>query len=190
MGGGATGRKGSGAAASRPLAIVVMGVSGSGKSSVAEALARRLELPFLEGDRLHLPESVEKMSKGIPLTDADRWPWLDRIGEYLLGATATGQGAVVSCSALKHAYRERLRTAAGADLAILYLEGSRDLLLSRMKARKGHFMPATLLDSQLATLEDPTGEPGVVAVSIDAPLETVVENGLERLTALWKNRAG
>jgi len=162
-----------------------MGVSGSGKTSVAEALARRLGLAFLEGDRLHPPENIDKMSKGIPLTDADRWPWLDRIGEHLHGATAAGQGIVVSCSALKRAYRERLRTAAGGLLTFLFLDGSRDLLVSRMKARTGHFMPASLLDSQFAALEDPTGEPDVVAVGIDGPLETIVENSIGRLAELW-----
>ena len=175
-------------AAAAPRRIVVMGVSGSGKTSVAEALAHRLGLAFLEGDRLHPRENIDKMSKGIPLTDADRWPWLDRIGEHLHAATAAGQGIVVSCSALKRAYRDRLRSAAGGRLTFLFLDGSRDLLLSRMQARSGHFMPASLLDSQFAALEDPTGEPDVVAVSIDATLEAIVEDSLVRLAALWKTQ--
>ncbi|MBD9373784.1 gluconokinase [Rhizobium sp. ARZ01] len=159
-----------------------MGVSGSGKTSVAEALAQRLSLPFLEGDQLHPPANVEKMSKGVPLTDTDRWPWLDRIGDRLHAASAAGEGIVVSCSALKRAYRNRLRAAAGDNLSFLFLDGSRDLLLARMQARRNHFMPASLLDSQFATLEDPTGERGVVTVSIDAPLETIVENGIRKLS--------
>lgn len=160
-----------------------MGVSGSGKTSVAEALARRLSLPFVEGDALHPPANVEKMSKGIPLTDEDRWPWLESIGQRLHAAATAGDGIVVSCSALKRSYRDLLRKAAAGDLAFLYLDGSRELLLSRMKARRDHFMPAALLDSQLATLEHPLGEPGVVAVSIDAPLDAIVESSIKALAA-------
>lgn len=171
--------------ATRPRRLVVMGVSGSGKTSVAEAVAGRLSLPFVEGDQLHPPANVEKMSEGIPLTDADRWPWLDRIGASLHAAAAAGEGVVVSCSALKRAYRDRLRAAAGGDLSFLFLDGSREELLARMQARRNHFMPASLLDSQFAALEDPTGEDGVVTVSISAPLEVVVENGLKELSALW-----
>ncbi|MDR6754751.1 gluconokinase [Mycoplana sp. BE70] len=166
--------------------IVVMGVSGSGKTSVAKALAERLSLPFLEGDQLHPPANVEKMSRGIPLTDADRWPWLDRIGDGLHAAAAAGEGIVVSCSALKRTYRDRLRAAAGGDLNFVFLDGSRDVLLARLQARRNHFMPANLLDSQLSTLEDPTGERGVVTVGVDAPLEAIVEDGLQKLSVNWR----
>ena len=164
-------------------AIVVMGVSGCGKTSVAEGLAAALSAAFIEGDSLHPAANVEKMSKGIALDDADRWPWLDIVGRVLSDALAKDESVVVSCSALKKAYRDRLRTAAGGSLAFVYLKGSRDLLLARMTARRNHFMPASLLDSQLATLEDPTGEAGVVTVDIDASIERIVAAALQGLAA-------
>lgn len=147
-----------------------MGVSGCGKSSVGERVAAQNGMVFLEGDQLHPAGNVEKMAQGIPLTDDDRLPWLDRIGEEIKTAQETSQGLVVSCSALKRSYRDRLKQAADGRLVFVFLEGSRDLLLSRMQARQGHFMPATLLDSQLQTLEPPTGEAGVVTVAIDNAL--------------------
>ena len=162
-------------------AIVVMGVSGCGKTSVAEGLAAALSAAFIEGDSLHPTINVEKMSKGVPLTDADRWPWLDAVGRAVSDAREEGRGVVVSCSALKKSYRGRLRAAAGGALTFVFLKGSRDLLLSRMAARQGHFMPVSLLDSQLATLEDPTGEPGVVTVDIDMPVDAIVAAALRGL---------
>lgn len=164
-------------------AVIVMGVSGCGKSSVGAALARRLGLPFIEGDVLHPESNVAKMAAGTPLTDEDRWPWLTVIGERMADALARGEGIVVSCSALKKIYREHLRAATGDRLAFVYLEGSRDLLGRRMGARTGHFMPLALLDSQLATLEVPTGEPAVVTVSIDQPVEGIVADALKGLGA-------
>lgn len=164
-------------------AIVVMGVSGCGKTSVAEGLAATLPAAFIEGDGLHPAENVEKMSKGIPLDDADRWPWLDIIGRSLSDALAQNKSIVISCSALKKTYRDRLRDAAGGTLAFVFLKGSRELLLGRMTARRNHFMPASLLDSQLATLEDPTAEPGVITVDIDAPIERIVAAALQGLAA-------
>lgn len=162
-------------------AVIVMGVSGCGKSSVGEALATRLRLPFVEGDVLHPESNVAKMAAGTPLTDEDRWPWLTVIGERMADALARGEGIVVSCSALKKIYRDHLRAATDARLSFVYLEGSRELLGRRMGARTGHFMPLTLLDSQLATLEVPTGEPGVVTVSIDQPVEGIVADALKGL---------
>ena len=167
-------------------AVVVMGVSGCGKTSVAEGLAAALGAGFLEGDQLHPQANIDKMSKGIPLTDADRWPWLDRIGAELRAVTGAGAPIVASCSALKRAYRDRLRAEAGGDLSFVFLRGSRELLIGRMQERKGHFMPASLLDSQLATLEDPSGEVGVVTVDIDAPLDEIVATSLQRLRAQWR----
>lgn len=164
-------------------AIVVMGVSGCGKTSVAEGLAASLGAAFIEGDSLHPAANVEKMSRGIPLTDEDRWPWLDAIGQVLAQALGKDGSVVVSCSALKRAYRDRLRQAAGGALAFVFLKGSRELLVSRMAARQGHFMPASLLDSQLATLEDPSGEPGVVTVDIDASVEEIVAAALQGLAS-------
>lgn len=158
-------------------AIVVMGVSGSGKSTVAEALAEKLGIAFIEGDKLHPKSNVEKMSEGIPLTDEDRWPWLDLVGAELRTGRENN-GVVVSCSALKKIYRDRLRKAAGGQLVFVYLDGSLELLSRRMGERKGHFMPLSLLQTQLATLEVPTGEPGVVTVSIDTTPEDIAKNAL------------
>lgn len=162
-------------------AIVVMGVSGCGKTSVAEGLAAALRADFLEGDRLHPQANIDKMSEGIPLTDADRWPWLDRIGAELHAATEAGSDIVASCSALKRAYRDRLRAEAGGDLAFVFLRGSRDLLIGRMQQRQGHFMPASLLDSQFATLEEPGVEERPIVV--DAA-KSATELAAEILAAL------
>ncbi|WP_159946243.1 gluconokinase [Rhizobium sp. 18065] len=165
---------------STQLAVIVMGVSGCGKSSVGALLAERLGLSFAEGDALHPLANVDKMARGTPLTDDDRWPWLTRIGHDI--AAARSEGIVVSCSALKQSYRDLLRREAGGPLHFVYLEGSHALLLSRMGARTGHFMPVALLDSQLATLEVPTGEAGVVTVSIDQSVEGIVEDAVRGLT--------
>ncbi|MBY3348703.1 gluconokinase [Rhizobium laguerreae] len=165
-------------------AIIVMGVSGCGKSSVGEKLAEALHLAFVEGDALHPAANVEKMSKGIPLTDEDRMPWLDRIGEDIKASLEKSEGIIVSCSALKRLYRDRLRATAGGNLFFVYLEGSRALLMKRMAERKGHFMPASLLDSQLATLEVPTGEQGVVTVDIDDTVEGIAATALKGLASL------
>lgn len=167
-----------------PRAVIVMGVSGSGKTSVAEAIAGRLGVPFVEGDALHPPENIAKMSQGIPLTDEDRVPWLDIIGAEIARTLRSGQGIVVSCSALKRIYRDRLRNAADGALSFVYLEGSKALLTRRMGERKGHFMPASLLESQLQTLEVPTGEPGVVTVDIDDTILGIVDASERGLAAL------
>lgn len=170
--------------ASPPIAIIVMGVSGCGKSSVGADLAARLGLSFIEGDVLHPKANVDKMAAGTPLTDEDRWPWLTIIGETMAGTLEKGEGIVVSCSALKKIYRDHLRDATGGRLAFVYLEGSHALLSARMGARTGHFMPPTLLESQLATLEVPTGEPGVVTISIDQPVDSIVADALQALGKL------
>ncbi|SCX21709.1 Thermoresistant gluconokinase [Agrobacterium rosae] len=164
-------------------AIIVMGVSGCGKSTVGEELAEQLGVPFMEGDKLHPQSNVDKMAAGQPLNDDDRWPWLDLVGAELHKGYEA-DGIVVSCSALKKTYRDRLRDACGGPLAFVYLEGSEALLTERMGARTGHFMPLSLLQTQLATLEVPTGEPGVVTVSIAATPEEITENALKGLTAL------
>lgn len=152
-------------------ALIVMGVSGSGKTSVGEALAAHLGAPFVEGDALHPQANVAKMASGAPLTDADRWPWLSAIADRV--AAEPAPVIVVSCSALRRAYRDHLRTGAGRPVGFVYLHGTEAVLAARMSAREGHFMPSSLLASQLATLEDPRGEPGVVAVDVDAPVEAV-----------------
>ncbi|TWF53423.1 gluconokinase [Neorhizobium alkalisoli] len=167
-------------------AVIVMGVSGAGKSSVAELLAKNLGSAFVEGDSLHPKANIDKMAHGIPLTDEDRWPWLDVIGKEIAGLTDQGKSVVATCSSLKRAYRDRLRKAAGGKLYFVFLKGAEDLLSRRMGERKGHFMPAALLQSQLATLESPEGEEGVVTVDIDASIETIVENarsGLDQIMA-------
>ncbi|MBB6507670.1 MULTISPECIES: gluconokinase [Rhizobium] len=163
-------------------AIIVMGVSGAGKSSVAERLAESLNCRFMEGDSLHPQSNVDKMAQGTPLTDEDRWPWLDVIGEKIAEALARSEDLVVTCSALKVVYRERLRSAAGGKLTFVFLKGSQELLSRRMGERKGHFMPTSLLQSQLATLESPEGEAGVVTVDIDATLDRIVADAVAGLT--------
>ena len=145
-----------------------MGVSGSGKSLVGGAIAAQLGVPFIEGDRLHPAANVAKMSSGLPLTDDERWPWLDRVGEDLRAAAAAGEGAVAACSALKRIYRDRLRAAVGPSLRFVFVRGRRATLAERLTARKHHFMPASLLDSQLATLEDPAPEAGVCTLDVEA----------------------
>jgi gluconokinase len=131
------------------MRYVVMGVSGCGKSRIGAEFAQAENLPFTDGDSLHPAANIAKMSRGEPLDDTDRAPWLDRVGQVL---QAPG---VVACSALKRIYRDRIRAQAGAPVVFLYLRGQRDTLLQRMAARPGHFMPVSLLDSQLATLEEP-----------------------------------
>jgi gluconokinase len=136
-------------------AIVIMGVSGSGKSTLASLLAAKLDCPFFEGDEFHSTANVAKMRGGEPLTDADRWPWLDRIGAALGKAVKEDGLAVAACSALRHSYRDHLRAAIGAPVAFILLEVGRDELMRRLSNRPHHYMPASLLDSQLAILERP-----------------------------------
>ncbi|WP_079213779.1 gluconokinase [Brucella pituitosa] len=160
------------------LHIIVMGVSGSGKSTVGEKLAEALNLPFLEGDSLHPKSNVDKMASGIPLQDEDRWPWLDKIGERMAVAE---QGLIVSCSSLKKSYRDRLRAAVGGQLAFVFLDGSFEVLHEHMGHRTGHFMPVTMLESQLATLESPVGEPLVFRADVVDPIKKIVAESLEWL---------
>jgi gluconokinase len=141
--------------ARQPDLLVVMGVAGSGKTTVAALLAGRLDAAFAEGDEFHSPANVEKMATGTPLTDEDRWPWLGRIRDWLAERAQAGESAVVPCSALKRAYRDRLREA--GPVRFVHLTGSEALLSGRIQGRAGHFMPPTLLTSQLGTLE-PLGE--------------------------------
>lgn len=172
--------------ADSPLRIIVMGVSGSGKSTLAEGLSKSLGLRMKDGDELHLPESVAKMSAGIALEDADRWPWLDRIANYLANSQQNPQrktGAIVACSALKLVYRDRIRQQAG-PVVFLFLDGKPDLIKQRMQDRKGHYMQAGLLDSQLQTLEKPSAdESDVIALSINQAVSDLLENAMVKLVA-------
>ncbi|MBS0518111.1 MAG: gluconokinase [Proteobacteria bacterium] len=152
-----------------------MGVSGSGKTTVAARLADTLHCAFREGDDLHPPANVEKMRAGTPLTDADRLPWLALIAAEIDGWRSRGESGVVTCSALKRIYRDKL-IGDRKDVTLVYLRGSRDLIRRRMAARHGHFMPLALLDSQFATLEEPADEEHPVVVDIGAqPTEIVAE---------------
>lgn len=162
-------------------AIIVMGVSGCGKSSVARAVSEKLGYRFVEGDELHPEANVDKMTRGIPLNDEDRWPWLDKIGQVLHDAEINKNPVVLTCSALKRTYRERLRDATGGPVAFIYLKGSAELLNTRMGQREGHFMPLLLLKTQLETLEEPTGEPGVITVDIDETLDVICEKAVSGL---------
>ena len=156
--------------------LVIMGVSGCGKSSVGAGLATRLGLNYRDGDDLHPPENVAKMRTGMPLTDGDRWPWLDRVGQVLLAEAPV----IVGCSALKRAYRDRIRTAAGGPVTFVNLAGSQEVIAARMALRQGHYMPLSLLDSQFAALEPPAAEEAIT-VSIDQPLEALVADILRQL---------
>jgi gluconokinase len=152
-------------------AVVVMGVASCGKTTIGEALARHFSVPFKEGDKLHSPANVAKMSAGIPLTDDDRWPWLAQVGAALQGTS----GHIVSCSALKHTYRTAIQTAAGRSIKFIHLHGSVDVLQQRIANRKGHFMPPSLLASQLATLEMPTADEDAITIDIDQSTDDIVK---------------
>jgi gluconokinase len=157
-----------------------MGVSGSGKSTIATRLAERLSWTFEDGDRFHPASNVAKMSAGQPLTDEDRWPWLQAIADEIDRVCKTGAHAVIACSALKHAYRDVLVHGRN-DVRIVYLSGTQPLIAERIARRKGHFMPPGLLDSQFKTLEPPAADENSVTVSIDASVETIVEHILRQL---------
>jgi gluconokinase len=157
-----------------------MGVSGSGKSTIAERLAARLGWRFEDGDGFHPPANVAKMSAGQPLTDEDRWPWLQSIADEIDRLSAAGQRAVVACSALKRAYRNIL-VHGRDDIRIVFLNGTQDLIADRLAARKGHFMPPGLLASQFRTLQPPQPDERPITVSIDAPVEAIVDDIVRQL---------
>ena len=159
---------------------VIMGVAGSGKTTIGAALARALATPFLEGDELHPPANVERMAQGIPLTDDDRRPWLLAIAQQLRDAQRAGLGLVVTCSALKRSYRDLLRSASGAALQFVHLTGDRDVIAERLAGRHGHFMPASLLDSQIATLEAPAPDEHAWVCDIRESREAIVASLVKR----------
>ncbi|NNU80417.1 gluconokinase [Halovulum dunhuangense] len=156
--------------------FVVMGVSGCGKSHIGAAFAEVIGARFFDGDDLHPRANVAKMSAGVPLTDADRAPWLERVGGAL-----RHPGTVIACSALRRAYREAINDAAGAPVTYLFLNGEREILLDRMTRRDGHFMSPALLDSQIATLEAPGPDEICVTADIDAPPRAIVARFLSGL---------
>ncbi|MBO1331881.1 gluconokinase [Streptomyces sp. VRA16 Mangrove soil] len=166
---------------STPHVVVVMGVAGTGKTTIGPLLAERLGVPYAEGDDFHPEANIAKMSAGTPLTDDDRWPWLDAIGGWAHGRA--GLGGVVSSSALKRSYRDRLRAAA-PGVVFVHLTGDRKLIEDRMKARQNHFMPTALLDSQFATLQPLAADEAGVDVDVAGSPEEIADRAVEALTAL------
>lgn len=163
--------------------IVVMGVSGCGKSTIGALIAGALGVPFVDGDSLHPQSNIEKMAGGQPLNDDDRWPWLAAVGKTLTDAGGQGSGMVIACSALRRAYRDAILEAA-PNTRFVHLSGSREVLASRLEGRSGHFMPPALLDSQFATLEPlADDEPGIV-VDIDQQVPAIVSEAVAAIRAV------
>jgi gluconokinase len=157
-----------------------MGVSGCGKSTIAQALSDRLGWPFEEGDSLHPAANVAKMAAGHPLTDADRWPWLEKVADWIEGELDAGKNGIVTCSALKRSYRDILDRR-GSGVEFVYLAGTHAEIEARLNHREGHFMPASLLDSQFATLEEPAADEPAIRVDIEPGTVQVVSNILSEL---------
>jgi gluconokinase len=156
------------------MILLVMGVSGSGKTTVARALSERLGWIFADADDFHSAAAKAKMHAGLPLTDEDRAPWLARIADWIAARDAQGQDCILACSALRRAYRDILAQAV-RDLRIVYLHGDRELIASRLRHRTSHFMPAELLDSQIETLEEPAPDEGAISIDVANPLSTIVD---------------
>ena len=167
-------------ASETPCALIVMGVSGSGKSTIAEQLAQRLGWTYEDGDRFHPASNVAKMSAGHPLTDEDRWPWLQAIADEIDRVCKADEHVVIACSALKRSYRDVL-VHGRRDVRIVYLNGTQELIAGRLAARKGHFMPPGLLASQFKTLEPPGADEHPVIVSIDASVEEIVDDSVSQM---------
>jgi gluconokinase len=165
----------------RAIAVVMMGVSGAGKTTVGAILAERLDAEFLEGDRFHPPANIVKMSRGEALDDGDRAPWLDRLGEELAHRVQAGRRVVLTCSALKRSYRDRLRHHC-PSVRFVYLRGEKRLIRARLDRRTHHFMPAALLDSQFMALEAPAVEEHAVTADISSDPEAVVDAVMARLS--------
>jgi len=159
--------------ASGPTIAVMMGVSGSGKTTVGKALARKLGWAFKEGDELHPAANIAKMKSGVPLNDQDRAPWLARVEAWISDELRHGRSGVIACSALKRAYRDQI-VGGRPDVRLVFLEGGRDLIAGRVARRHGHFMPPELLDSQFATLEPPAEAEHAIAVHVGQPLKSTV----------------
>jgi carbohydrate kinase (thermoresistant glucokinase family) len=160
--------------------IALMGVSGSGKTTVAAALADQLGWTWQEGDALHPPQNVAKMHAGIPLDDTDRWPWLRKVAEWVDARRATGKNGIITCSLLKRAYRE-IVIGKRPDVRLMFLRGSRHRIGEHIAHRTGHFMPTSLLDSQFATLEEPAAEEHAIIVEVSDSIEDTVMKAMDLL---------
>ncbi len=160
-------------------AIVLMGVCGTGKTTVGQGIAERLHCTFLEGDSFHTEANVEKMRAGVPLDDDDRWPWLERLGRAIGDEAGRARQVVAACSALKRVYRDRLRLAAGGDILFIMLDGDRALLEARMKARPDHYMPPTLLSSQLAILERPEADETSITFDVTESPKALIAKAID-----------
>jgi carbohydrate kinase (thermoresistant glucokinase family) len=160
-------------ASAKPVVLVLMGVSGSGKTTVGTLLAERLGWAYEEGDSLHPKANVEKMAAGHPLNDEDRWPWLEKVAAWAEQRIEANENGVITCSALKRSYRDLINRA-GVGILFVYLQGDKQLIAERLAARHGHFMPPSLLDSQFADLEEPADDEPCLRVHIGAPPAAIV----------------
>ena len=158
--------------------VVVMGVCASGKTTIGEHLAKNLGRKFIDGDDLHPRANIQKMASGQPLNDDDRKPWLERIRDAAYSLESKNEHGIIVCSALKKIYRDQIREG-NENVSFLFLDGSKELILERMRARQGHFMKENMVNSQFETLERPEDEPRTIFVSIDATIEDVVSNAAE-----------
>jgi len=163
---------------SEPSVLVLMGVSGCGKTTIAAILASRLGWPFEEGDALHPQANIEKMAAGHPLTDADRWPWLAKVADWIDERLDAGENGLITCSALKRSYRDLINRR-GSGLIFVFLAGSKETIAARLAARHGHFMRASLLESQFADLEEPAADEPAIRVDIGPPAAEIVEQIME-----------
>jgi gluconokinase len=164
----------------KPRVLVLMGVSGCGKTTVAAILAGRLGWPFEEGDALHPPANIEKMKAGHPLTDEDRAPWLEKVAEWVDERLDAGESGLITCSSLKRSYRNVINRR-GAGVTFVYLHGSREIIAERLTARHGHFMPSSLLDSQFADLEEPSADEPAIRIDIGPPPSALAQAVIDTL---------
>ncbi|KIP79294.1 gluconokinase [Vibrio sp. MMG022] len=162
--------------------VVVMGVCASGKTTIGEHLAEKLGRKFIDGDNLHPRANIQKMASGQPLNDDDRKPWLERIRDAAYSLESKNEHGIIVCSALKKIYRDQIRDG-NENVSFLFLDGSKELILERMRARQGHFMKENMVNSQFETLERPENEPRTIFVDIDATIEEVVTNAAELIRA-------